>query len=155
MHIVKKILVGLGGVFLALIALFFWLAVSSSNFRTQQEPFVKAFVTDLSKRWDLTDVYGPLANSFIEQADTAQGRGLMMQLKQLGALQSVRDFELRNYNFAPKGQTGIFSFKGTFDYGEAVVDVTVIRSGGMVRVQGLHVSAPRIREQRTQARSQA
>jgi hypothetical protein len=154
-HVLKTILIGLGGVFLALIALLAWLGAGSAHFRTQQEPFVKTFVTDLSKRWEVADVYDRLANSFIEQAGTTQGLQLLRQFRQLGALKFVRDFELRNYNSGPNGQTGVFTFKGTFEHGEAVVAVEVTKVGGAVHVLGFNVTGTTIRDYSTQTRSEA
>jgi hypothetical protein len=118
MRVVKKILIGLGVLFLVVIAFFAWIGVSSSQFRKEQTLFVETFVTDLSKRWDIADVHDRLANSFIEQVGTPQAQQLLHQFKQLGALQSVHDLELRSYNANNNGRTGLFSFKGTFENGE-------------------------------------
>ncbi len=62
------------------------------------------------KRWD-TAGYVLHVDFFIEQAGTPQAQQLLHQFKQLGALKSVRDLELRSYA-DNNGQTGVFSFKG-------------------------------------------
>ena len=62
MRVLKNILIGLGVIFLVALAFFAWIGVSGSQFRKEQAPFVEAFVTDLSKRWDIADVYDRLAN---------------------------------------------------------------------------------------------
>ncbi len=59
-----------------------------------------------------------------------------ISLQQLGPLKSVHDLELRNYISNNRGRTGLFSFKGTFENGEAVVDVTMVKKDGRVRVLG-------------------
>lgn len=146
MRILKKILIGLGVLFLVIIALFAWSGVSSSQFRKEQAPFVETFVTDLSKRWDIADVYGRMANPFIEQAATPQAQQLLHQFKQLGMLQSVHDLELRSYYSNNNGRTGLFSFKGTFENGEGVVNVTIVKKDGAVRVLGFYLKATHMRD---------
>jgi hypothetical protein len=155
MQIVKKILIGLGVFFLVVIAFFTWLGVSSARFRTQEEPFVTAFVTDLSKRWEIKDVYDRLANPFVEQVSSAQGQQLLHQFKQLGALQSVRDLELRNYVSGTNGKTGSFTFKGTFENGDAVVNLTILKNGSAVRVLSLYLSGTQLRESNRATKAEA
>jgi len=143
---VKNILIGLGVLFLVVIAFFAWIGASSSQFRKEQTLFVETFVTDLSKRWDIADVYDRLANPFTEQIRTPQAQQLLHQFKQLGALQSVHDLELRSYNANNNGRTGLLSFKGTFENGEAVVNVTIVKKGGAVRVLGFYLKAAHMRD---------
>lgn len=139
----KKLLMVLGGIFLLAVILFGWLGFRSAQFKAQQEPFVTAFVTDLSKRWDVADVYTRSADALVEQVRTPQGQRLLNQFRQLGALKSVRDFELRNYYAGTGGQRGVFSFKGTFENGNAVVDITLVERGDSTRVIGFYISGSR------------
>jgi hypothetical protein len=74
-------------------------------------------VTDLSKRWDIADVHDRMANPFIEQAGTPQTQQLLQQFKQLGALTSVHDLELRSYNSNNNEQTGLGSLLENRSYG--------------------------------------
>jgi hypothetical protein len=143
-RVVKNILIGLGALFLVVIAFFAWIGASSSQFRKEQTPFVETFVIDLSRRWDIADVYDRLANPFIEQISTPQAQQLLHQFKQLGALQSVQNLELRSYNANNNGRTGLFSFKGTFENGEGVVNVTIVKKDGAVRVLGFYLKATHI-----------
>jgi len=145
MRVLKNILIGLGVLFLVLLAIFAWIGVSSSQFRKEQAPFVETFVTDLSKRWDIANVYDRMTNSFIEQASTPQARQLLHQFRQLGALKSVHDLGLRGYKSSNNEQTGLFFFKGTFENGEAVVDVTIVRKDGAVHVLSLYLKATQMR----------
>jgi hypothetical protein len=146
MRVLKNILVGLGVLFVVVIAFLAWIGVNSSQFRKEQAPFVETFVTDLSKRWDVADVYDRMANPFIEQVSTPQARQLLHQFKRLGALTSVHDLELRRYNSNNNGRTGLFSFKGTFENGEAVMNITIVKKDGAVRVVGFYLKATHMRE---------
>ena len=146
MQVLKNILIGLGVLFLVALALFAWVGVSSSQFRKEQAPFVERFVTDLSKRWDIADVSDRMANPFIEQASTPQARQLLHQFKELGALQSVQDLQLRSYLTNNNGQTGIFSFKGMFENGEGVVNVTIVKKDGVARVSGFYLKGTHTRD---------
>lgn len=146
MRALKTILIGLGVLFLVVVALFVWSGVSSSQFRKEQAPFVETFVIDLSKRWDIADVQGRMTNPFIEETRTPQAQQLLHQFKQLGALKSVHDLKLRAYKSYNNGQTGIFSFKGIFENGEAVVNVTIVNKDGAVRVVGFYLKATSMRD---------
>jgi hypothetical protein len=146
MRVLKNILIGLGVLFLVVLAFFAWIGVSSRQFRKEEAPFVETFVTDLSKRWDIADVHERMANSFIEQAGTPQAQQLLHQFKQLGGLKSAHDLELRNYYASSNGRTGIFSFKGTFESGEGMVQVTIVKKDGAVRVLGFYLKATHTRD---------
>jgi hypothetical protein len=113
MRVLKNVLIGFGVLFLRIIALLAWVEVSSTQFRKERAPFVETFVADLSKRWDIADVYDRMANPFTEQVSAPQARQLLHQFKQLGALKSVHDLELRSYYTNSNGRTGLFPFKGT------------------------------------------
>ena len=108
--------------------------------------FVEAFVIDLSKRWDIADAHGRMTNPFIKETSTPQAQQLLHQFKQLGALKSVHDLKLRAYKSYNDGQTGLFSFKGIFENGEAVVNVTIVNKDGAVRVVGFYLKATSMRD---------
>jgi hypothetical protein len=146
MRVLKKILIGLGVLFLVVIAFLAWTGVSSRQFRQEQAPFVETFVTDLSKRWDIADVHDRMGSRFIEQASTPQAQELLHRFKQLGALISVHDLELRSYLYNNNGRTGNFSFRGTFEHGEGVVNVTIVKKDGAVRVSGFFLKATHTRD---------
>ena len=136
MRVLKNILIGFGVLFVLVIAFISWIGVSSSHFRKAQTPFVETFFTDLSKHWDIADVYDRLEAPIIEQAETPHGQDLLRQFKKLGALRSVRDLELRSFKANNRTRTGSFSFKGAFENGEAVVNVIVVERDATVRVFG-------------------
>jgi hypothetical protein len=133
---VKNILVGLGVLFLLVVALFTWLGMGSSQFRKEQSPFVETFVADLSKHWDIADVHDRLSDTLLEQTSTPQVQQLLQEFSRLGALKSVREIELQRYLASTNGRTGYFSLTGTFENGEAVVHVTLFKKDGDVHVIG-------------------
>jgi hypothetical protein len=146
MRVLKNVLIGLGVIFLGFLALFTWVGMSSRHFRQEQTPFVETFVTDLSKRWNIEDVQDRLDNAFIEQAGTPQAQQLLHQFKLLGALKSVHDLDLQRYVTNTQGRTGVFYFKGTFENGEAAVNVTIVQKDGAVRVSGFYLQGTRVRD---------
>ena len=146
MRVVKNILIGLGGLFLVIVALFTWVGVSGSQFSAEQGPFVKKFVADLSKRWEVVDVYDRMSSSFIQQSGTPQAQQLLHQFKRLGALKSVSALKLQSYYSNNNDRTGVFSLEGAFENGEAVIRVTIVRKDGAVRVVGFYLNATHMRE---------
>jgi len=140
MRVLKKILIGLGSVFLILIAVFAWLGVQSARFKRAETPFIKAYVTDLSRRWNVADVYDRSTNEFLAQADSPEGQRVIDRFKPLGTLTSIHDFELKNFSDGTWGRRGVFDFKASFQNGEALVEVTVIDKGrGGAQVLGIHL----------------
>jgi hypothetical protein len=147
MHALKKILFGLGSLFLVLIALFAWLGVQSVRFKREEAPFVQAYVTDLSQRWDIADVYGRSADAFIAQASSAEGQRTIQRFKPLGTLTSIRDFELKNYSTGTWGRRGVFDFKADFRNGEALVEVTIVTQGNAgTRVLSINLNTVQINQ---------
>lgn len=145
MRVLKKVLIGFGSIFLLLVALFVWLGVQSVSFKRTENPFIQAYVTDLSRRWDVADVYSRSANEFIAQADSAEGRRVIQSFKPLGALTSIRDFELKNFSDGTWGHRGVFDFKAAFQNGDALVEVIVVQKGSVgTRVLGINLSGIRM-----------
>jgi hypothetical protein len=102
--------------------------------------------TDLSKHWDTAEVHDRLADNLIEDARTPDALQFFQQMKQLGALRSARDFAMRAYKFDAAGRTGTVAFKGTFDNGEAEVEVTIRKKDSTVRVMGFNLTDVHMRE---------
>jgi hypothetical protein len=140
MRVIRKILVGLGVLFLVLIAVFSWVVVVGRQFRTEQTPFVKTFVTDLSRHWNVADVSDRVAGTTLDQALTPKGQQMFHMFKQLGALRSTGDLAMQRFNVTTSGTSGVFEFKGTFDNGEADVQVTVLKKGGSAWVLGFYLN---------------
>lgn len=146
MRILGKVLVGLGAVFALIIALFVWLGIAGQRFKNAETPFVTQFVTDLSRHWDVADVSDRSTTTLIEQASSAQGRQALRTFKQLGSLRSIHDFTLRNYYRGTGGATAVLSMRASFEYGDAVVDVTLQRRDGAVRVNGFFIRELKLTE---------
>ncbi len=142
MKLIKKILIFLGVLFLAFLALAALLAKNSSDFLVDNKPFVEKFTRDLSSEWNVTDVHERLSNEFLQTLDTPQGQEGFRQLKLLGAVKAITDFQMGNYNATTNGTTGDITFKATFENAKGLVTVTLIKRDGRVQVQGFHVSAP-------------
>jgi hypothetical protein len=140
MRVLKKILIGFGSVFLVLIALFLWLGMESVRFKHEQAPFVRAYVTDLSRHWNVADVYDRSDNGLIAQAGSAEGRQALLSFRSLGSLTSIDDLELRNYSDGTWGRRGVFDFKAEFENGEALVEVVVNQGDAGTRVLGVHLN---------------
>jgi hypothetical protein len=130
MGVLKKIFIGLGSLFLVLVALFVWLGFESLRFKHEETPFVTAYLNDLSRHWQIADVYDRSANELISQVDSTEGRRTMQRFKPLGSLTTIHDFELNNYSHGTWGRRGVFDFKAGFQNGEALVEVTVLDKGG-------------------------
>jgi len=145
MRVLKKILIGFGSVFLILIALFAWVGIQSVRFRSQETPFVKAYVADLSRHWNVADVYDRSDNAFITQANSMAGRRTIESFKALGPLTAIHDLVLQNYVAGTSGDRGVFNFKADFENGNALVQVVVIDKGGAnPRVLGFRLDSVRI-----------
>ena len=141
MQVLKKILIGLGSVFLVLLVLFTWLGIQSVRFKREEAPFVKTYVTDLSRHWNVADVYDRSANEFVAQADSPEGQRTIESFQALGSLISVQDFELKNYSDGTWGQRGVFEFKAYFKNGKSLVEVTIVVKGhNGPRVVGVHLT---------------
>lgn len=146
MRVIRKILLGLGVLFLVIIACVTGLGTAGRQFRIEQTPFVETFVTDLSKHWDTAEVRDRLADNLIEDARTSDALQFFQQMKQLGELRLARDFAMRAYKFDAAGRTGTVAFKGTFDNGEAEVEVTIRKKDSTVRVMGFNLTDVHMRE---------
>jgi len=134
MEFIKKLMMWLGGLFTLIVVLVIFLAAGSSSFKDEQEPFVQQFMADFSERWETQDIYARLSNEFIEQINTQESKAILAQFKTMGKIKSISDFEIGNYNAHTSGTTGEFSFKGTFENGDALINITVKTSDIGVRV---------------------
>ena len=52
----------------------------------------------------------------------------------------ITDFELLNYYSGTEGETGVFRFKGVFEFGKGLVTVTIIEKDEIVRVMGFYIN---------------
>lgn len=139
MEFFKKLMMWLGGIFTLIVILIIFLAAGSSNFEEEQEPFVQQFMADFSSRWDTQDIYPHLSNEFVEMVNTPESKAALAQFKTMGKIKTITDFEIGNYNAHTSGTTGEFSFKASFEHGEAVINMTIKSSDIGVRVQSFRL----------------
>ena len=66
----------------------------------------------------------------------------------------MHDLELRSYVANNNGRTGVFSFKGTFENGEGLVTVTIVKKDGAVRVLGFYLKETHLRDGASKFRRQ-
>ncbi len=144
MRVIRKILISLGVFFLLLLAFISFLGFGSANFREAKEPFVADFMEDISEDWDIGDVRFRLTNLFIEQVDSAGGRQAMQTFSQLGKIRSIEDLTLEHYSAMTSGKTGVFTFKASFQHGDAVVRMTVVEKDEKTQVQALNITRSQI-----------
>jgi hypothetical protein len=83
---------------------------------------------------------------FTSTSGKYRAQHLLHQFTQLGKLQSIHDLELRGYKSDNGGRTGLFSLKGVFENGEALVNVTIVEKDGGARVLGFYLKVTRIRD---------
>ena len=140
MKLIKTVLAALGLLLLVFLALAALLLRNSSEFLDENKPFVEQFTRDLSRSWSVSDVHESLSNEFLRSLDTPEGQEGMKQLKLLGAVVEMSDFEMGNYNATTSGATGIINFKAAFENAKGLVTITLMKRNGKVQVQGFHVS---------------
>lgn len=141
MRVLKRILIALGSAFLLLVVLIGWVGMQSLRFKRQETHFVESYVKDLSRQWNVADVYDRSESAFIAQASSMQGRRALQSFKSLGRLTAVHDLELRNFFDGTAGRRGVFDFRADFQNGTAQVEVTVIDGRHMgTRVLGINLS---------------
>lgn len=140
MHILKKILIGFGVVFVGIIALVIFLAADASKFKETHAEFIDQFLEDYSQRWDVADVYFRVTNELLSNINSEQGKNALSVFTTLGVLESTSDLEIGNYYSGTSGKTGNFTLKAVFSNGLALVKIVVNEEDGNVRVNGLHIT---------------
>lgn len=142
MKIIKNILVGLGALLVLFVIAAFFLFGESTDFKEQNEEFVRDFTSQFSQSWEVSSVSALLTNDMLIQVNTPNGRQAMGVFRTLGRLKEITDMELNHYNADFNGiTTGIFKFKADFENASAVVTVTVQERDHQVRVHGFHVDS--------------
>ena len=143
MKILKHILIGLGVAFLLLIGFLSYMAVESGDFAEEHTPFVRQFITDFSRDWDVRDVQHLLTNDFIEQMETPSGRKALALFKRLGRLVAIQDIALDNFNthFGTASFTqGTFVFEAEFEHAVTQTTLLLVVNKKGQRVQGLRIN---------------
>jgi hypothetical protein len=141
MKILKNILIGLGSLFILFIVFAVYMSGESSEFKEQNEQFVKDFTQNYSRSWNIESVSDLVTNDFLSQINTPNGQHAVTAFRQLGALVEIKDMELNNYGSHSSGiTTGVFKFKATFEKSKALVSVTLQDQEGAIKVHGFYIN---------------
>ena len=140
MKVIKKILVGLGIVFVLFIVLAIFLAGSSSEFKEKHQAFVINYTHEFSKNWEINSVSTETTNGMLSQINTPNGKHALSVFSTFGEFVEATDIELHNYSTNAGGPTvGVFKFKAQFKNANTLVTVTVQEIDGAVKVHGFHI----------------
>jgi hypothetical protein len=140
MQTLKKVLVGLGVVFVLLGVLVAFFAYSFAGFQQQHEAFVRQFVADYSRRWEVADVQAQVTAQFLEQIRSPNGLQAVSYFQRMGRIRSITDVSIDHFTSGTNGKVGVFLFKAEFENAPAVVKVTVIEKDGSVLVQAVNIT---------------
>jgi hypothetical protein len=140
MQTLKKVLIGLGVLFCVALLAVGVLLVMQGNFKEEQEPFIRQFMADYSRRWDVADVYSQVTNEFLMQIQSSAGREAVAVFRRLGKIEEITDVSIQNFFAGTQGKTGTFSFKARFENAPTVVQIVVKESDSAVRVQAIHIT---------------
>ena len=140
MGVLKKILIGLGVIFILFIGLAIFLAGSSTEFKEKHQDFVISYTKEFSQNWEVSSVSSIMTNGMLSQINTPNGKHAINVFKSFGAFEKASDLELHNYSTHSGGPTvGVFKFKAKFKNANTLVTVTVHEIEGVVKVHGFHV----------------
>lgn len=134
------ILIGVVATIFGIVALLAFLQIGSHSFLKEHETFVKKFALEYSHTWDMAEVQDSLANEFLEQMSTSNGREVARAFGQMGRIESISDFELAGYTTGTGGDVGVFKFKAEFVFASGVVTVTVVERESGPRILGFRVN---------------
>jgi hypothetical protein len=140
MNLVKKILIGLGALFVLVIALIALFAVGSNDFRDSHVSYVEHFMSEFSETWEVAVVHEKLTNDFLAQVDSPNGRQALGLFQALGKFEQMSDIEVQNFTSGTAGKSGRLTFKAKFANGPALVEITLFEKDGKTLVHGLHIT---------------
>lgn len=138
-RVLRRVLFGLGAAVLALYALTSWLGSSSMRFASAQSVFINQFLSDLSQRWELTDVEDRVSGPLARQAGSPEGQRELTQFRPLGALRLISELQLQRYALSDDDRTGVFSARAQFAHGGAHIQIIVTQHHNAVRVESLQL----------------
>jgi hypothetical protein len=140
MKIIGRIFAVLGALFLCIVLACGAMFVLSRSFQREHEAFVRKFMADYSRHWDLADVHDRLSTEFLEQAQSSDGLQTLSLFRRLGDIRDVTDVSVQNFFVGPGGKSGVFVFKARFENAPALVTLTLTESAGELRVRGLNIT---------------
>jgi len=157
MNILKKILMGMGGVFIVAIVLLVTVDNNQSNFKSQHEYFVSQFMSELADSWEVSDVRSKLSPEFLEQIGESQAQRQLSAFSALGEVKQISNVELADYMFMLDKSTnvGVFTLNTVFENGAAKVQIVLEEDGDEVKVQALNIETLNSSFRAMPARSEA
>ena len=140
MKVIKKILMGLGAVFLTIVFLALFVMHSQKEFREKHEEFVKTFLFEYSQSWEIARVSSSLTNEMLSQINTPAGINATNLFRTFGKITDISDFKIAKYGTHTNGtSTGVFTFKAAFENTKGLVTVVVQEESDRVRIQGFKI----------------
>ncbi len=143
MKIIKAILIGLGVVFVLLVAFVSYVAVQSGKFEKEHAPFVRTFMAEFSKDWDVSAVEHSLTPEFIGQIGTPAGRDAIRQFRQLGRLKEITELDLDHFTTHAginSYKYGVFVLRAEFENAAAMITLSLVVDEKGARVEGLRIN---------------
>lgn len=140
MSLIKNLLIALGFLAVALIALGVFLASEARSFKQQHAGFVETFMLDFSQSWELSAVRSRVTDAFVREVDTPAGRQTLSSFRTLGQLLRIEDFELSAYHASTEETAGLFAFRAIFEHADASVRLALEERDGEVRVRMLDIT---------------
>jgi len=141
--VIKTILIGFGIIFVLLVAFISYVAVQSGKFEKEHAPFVKSFMAEFSKDWDVSAVEHLLTPEFIDQIDTSSGREAMRQFRQLGRLKEITELNLDHFSTHAGTNSykyGVFVLRAEFEHATTMITLSLVVDENGARVEGLRIN---------------
>ena len=132
---------GLGAIFLLILAGVFYLFNTTDNFKDENAVFVEQFLYKYSERWETSDVRDMLSKEFLSSLNTGDSRRAITNFKSLGKLRKISEIEMTSYNAMNSETTGTFVLKAKFENSITAVTVSVRKDERGLRILSLNINA--------------
>jgi hypothetical protein len=145
----KKLLIILGAVFLAIIVLaavgIGIVAVKGSALDKQSKAYVDTTVPIIVSGWDEQELLSRASPEFMQVAKKEDVDKLYTMFRRLGRLREYQgsegqsDMSLTTQN--GRRTTAFYTAKASFDAGSAIIKITLIKHGEQWQIAGFHVDS--------------
>lgn len=136
----EKLLIAATLVFVIIVAAGIYISQQSMEFKAFHESFVRTFVANLSRSWELQDIADQLSEEFLEQAKSVEGQEQLEKFSTLGVLNEIKAVGIGKYFSGSDGTFGEFLITARFEREEVLVKVTVHEQSGQVKVRGVTIN---------------
>ncbi len=117
-----------------------YISQESQKFKNYHESFVRSFVKDMSKSWELDDFTDRLSDEFKEQAQSEEGLAQLEKFSVLGSVIEINNLIMGKYFSGSEGTFGEFIMNGRFDREDVLIKITVHEQSGEARVRGVTIN---------------